>query len=108
MNHPCQLLGFAEGGQCSLGLRVDFNHPSTRFSDAEGRLVDPEANHGLDEGQILLERGLVDLQPVGDQLLAETNRLDARLPLTDIKGRDVSIVAVDLYDNASAAAKIFR
>ena len=44
----------------------------------------------------------------GDQLLAETNRLDARLPLTDIKGRDVSIVAVDLYDNASAAAKIFR
>ena len=44
----------------------------------------------------------------GDQLLAETNRLEARLPVTDIKGRDVSIVAVDLYDNASAAATISR
>ena len=44
----------------------------------------------------------------GDQLLAETPRLEARLPSTDIKGRDVSIVAVDLYDNASAAAKMVR
>ena len=44
----------------------------------------------------------------GDQLFAETHRLEARLPVADIKGRDVSIVAVDLYDNQSAAAKITR
>ena len=44
----------------------------------------------------------------GEQLLAETHRLEARLLVADIKGRDVSIVAVDLYDNASAAAKISR
>jgi hypothetical protein len=44
----------------------------------------------------------------GDQLLAETSHLEARLPVADIKGRDVSVVAVDLYDNVSAAAKMSR
>jgi hypothetical protein len=42
----------------------------------------------------------------GNELLVETSRLEARLPAADIKGRDVSIVAMDLYDNASPAAVI--
>ena len=60
---------------------------------------------------LVIFRG-ADVEPpqrvAGEQLLAETNRLEARLSVTDIKGRDVGIVAVDLYDNASAAAKISR
>ncbi len=42
----------------------------------------------------------------GDQVMAETSRLDARLRVADLKGRDVRIVAVDLYDNVSDAAKV--
>jgi hypothetical protein len=44
----------------------------------------------------------------GNEVLAQTSRLEARLPIADVKGRDVSIVAVDLYDNASAAARVSR
>jgi hypothetical protein len=44
----------------------------------------------------------------GNELLAQTSRLETRLPIADIKGRDVSIVGVDLYDNASTAAKVSR
>ena len=44
----------------------------------------------------------------GEQVLAETSRLEARLPVADLKGRDVSVVAVDLYDNVSAPVMISR
>jgi len=44
----------------------------------------------------------------GEQVLAETSRLEARLSIADIRARNVSVVAVDLYDNASAPATSVR
>src|SRR5262245_36965282 len=66
-----QLLSLAEHRERGLRLRIGAYQMTPRVGDAEHRVVDLEADHRLDEVEVLLEGVFVDLDLVRLQLLAE-------------------------------------
>src|SRR6185503_7716178 len=63
--HRQQLFGPFEVPEGGLDLRIDARKVAPRLLNAEQVGIDLEPDHGLDEGDVVLECGLVDAYALG-------------------------------------------